>query len=91
MTIEFEYDTQQHRLSVRGDFTIYHAADIKKALLEHPGVSLDLAQVDSMDGAGLQLLLLAIREVQVKVCAINDSVADVLRLTGLESLTEAPQ
>lgn len=88
MTIEFEYDSGLHRLSVCGDLTIYHTADIKQALLEKQGINLDLSRVGEIDGAGLQLLLLAVREVQAHVCAVSDAVTDALRLTGLSHLAE---
>ena len=54
------------RLSVDGDLTIYHAAEIKQHLIDRvrdAGVlELDLSHVGEMDTAGLQLLTLAKRE-----------------------------
>ncbi|MEI8161639.1 MAG: STAS domain-containing protein [Betaproteobacteria bacterium] len=56
------------RLTVNGDLTIYHAAEVKKRLIADiraGGVlELDLSQVGEMDTAGLQLLALAKRESQ---------------------------
>ena len=56
------------RLTVDGDLTIYHAAEIKERLIE--GVragqvlELDLSHVGEIDTAGVQLLALAKRESQ---------------------------
>ena len=51
------------RLTVDGDLTIYHAAEIKERLIEgiRSGsvVELDLSHVGEMDTAGFQLLALA--------------------------------
>lgn len=54
------------RLTVDGDLTIYHAAEIKQHLID--GIcdarvlELDLSHVGEMDTAGFQLLALAKRE-----------------------------
>jgi anti-anti-sigma factor len=54
------------RLSVDGDLTIYHAAEIKQRLIDGlragPVLELDLSHVGEMDTAGFQLLALAKRE-----------------------------
>jgi len=56
------------RLTVDGDLTIYHAAEIKQGLIEgiRAGkvLELDLSHVGEMDTAGFQLLALAKRESQ---------------------------
>ena len=56
------------RLTVDGDLTIYHAAEIKQRLIEGIHASkvfeLDLSHVGEMDTAGFQLLALAKRESQ---------------------------
>ena len=55
-------------LTVNGDLTIYHAAEIKQRLIDSVRASavleLDLSQVGEMDTAGFQLLALAKRESQ---------------------------
>lgn len=89
MTIEFEFDADQQQLRISGDLSIYHANDIKAALLDRPGISLDLGGVGEMDSAGLQLLLLAIRDAGVRVSTASDAVHEALRLTGLGHLLEA--
>jgi anti-anti-sigma factor len=56
------------RLTVHGDLTIYHAAEIKQQLIDglHADdvLELDLSHVGEMDTAGFQLLALAKRESQ---------------------------
>lgn len=57
------------RFAVQGPMTIYEAVDHKRKLLaalaaaaEGDTLELDLSEVDEMDTAGLQLLVLAARE-----------------------------
>ena len=54
------------RLTVDGDLTIYHAAEIKQRLIDGirsgPVLELDLSHVGEMDTAGFQLLALAKNE-----------------------------
>ena len=54
------------RITVEGNLTIYHAAEIKQRLIEgiHADVvlELDLSQVGEIDTAGFQILALAKRE-----------------------------
>lgn len=54
------------RISVDGNLSIYHAAEVKQRLMDgiHSSsqLELDLSQVGEMDTAGLQLLVLAKRE-----------------------------
>lgn len=56
------------RVTVNGDLTIYHAAEIKHYLVDGVRASavleLDLSHVQEMDTAGFQLLALAKRESQ---------------------------
>ena len=53
-------------LPLADDLTIYHALDLKQTLLDALAASdeleLDLSQVNEIDTAGLQLLILAKRE-----------------------------
>jgi anti-sigma B factor antagonist len=55
-----------HRLKLEGEMTIYNALALKSSilaeLLNNREVEIDLASVNEMDSAGLQLLLLAKRE-----------------------------
>ncbi len=54
------------RLTVDGELTIYHAAEIKERLIDgvraSPVLELDLSHVGQIDSAGVQLLALAKRE-----------------------------
>ena len=56
------------RLSLTEDLTIYHALEQKSALLDAlvgtDELELDLAQVEEIDSAGLQLLILLKKEAQ---------------------------
>lgn len=63
-TIELENDVCHIRID--GDMTIYTALDLKQELVpcleRAPRLDVDLSQVNEMDTAGLQLLLLLKRE-----------------------------
>jgi anti-sigma B factor antagonist len=55
-----------YKLPIEGELTIYTAADLKVKIVtafaaEQP-IEIDLSQVDEIDSAGLQLLILAKRE-----------------------------
>lgn len=60
--------TSTQRLSLTEDLTIYHALEQKAALLDALAATdeleLDLAQVEEIDSAGLQLLILLKKEAQ---------------------------
>lgn len=66
------------RITVDGDLSIYHAAEIKQVLIDevraHPVLELDLSHVGEMDTAGFQLLALAKQESQ--------RLGSVLRVVG---------
>lgn len=57
---------ERRTVTIRGPMTIYEAVDHKHELLaalaDGDGLEIDLSEVDEMDTAGLQLLLLARRE-----------------------------
>lgn len=61
MTALLEEATQGHwRLSLQGPFTIYEVNEVQqslKPLLSPDSLTVDLADVDEMDTAGLQLLI----------------------------------
>jgi anti-sigma B factor antagonist len=82
-------------LRVEGEFTIYRAAELKRALLPLPAgtgpVELDLAEVTEIDTAGIQLLLLARREAiaagrTARLVASSPAVDEALRLLDVQSL-----
>jgi anti-sigma B factor antagonist len=73
------------------DLTIYTAAEIKSKLLDAVAAStspgIDLSRVAEIDGAGLQLLMLAQREAarlgrRLALVGIGPAVKDVLTLAG---------
>lgn len=74
------------------DLTIYHALEHQDALLaalaDCGALDLDLAQVEAIDSAGLQLLLLLAREAQragksLRLVAPSPAVADAIALCNL--------
>ena len=80
------------RLTVDGDLTIYHAAEIKRHLIDGVragGVlELDLSHVGEMDTAGIQLLALAKRESQepgraLRIVGHSLAVREVLEFLNL--------
>lgn len=81
-------------LTIAGDFGIYRAAELKPLIaaqvadFEEP--ALDLGAVTEMDSAGLQLLLFAEREAAargrtLRIAAASPVVADVLKVSGVQS------
>lgn len=81
----------KQRLRVEGNMTVYTAAALRRELLDAIAggreTEIDLTQVGEMDGAGLQLLILARREagrLNRRLCVTAASVAarEVLELSG---------
>jgi anti-sigma B factor antagonist len=82
------------RVTVSGPMTIYEAIENKRELLEAlaagNGLEIDLSDVDEVDTAGLQLLLLAHREGSkagkpVRLAAPGAALLEVLERYGLQS------
>jgi anti-anti-sigma factor len=91
MAIEFYYDAAGNRLAVRGELTIYHAAEAAQQLRGYRDLLVDLSEVSEMDAAGLQLLLAARRDANLQWAALSEPVSDILRLAGLaDSLETQP-
>lgn len=74
-------------LAITEDLTIYHALKQKQALLDALSTTseleLNLSQVDKMDTAGLQLLVLLKKEAQragkqVRIVAHSEAVSSVI-------------
>lgn len=87
-------------LVLEGPLTIYTAAERKDLLLElfplAREVEMDLASVDELDTAGLQLLVLAKQESLRQGCSLilsnhSSAVIQALDLSGLHAYFEAPQ
>jgi len=66
INLEIEHLEDGAKVRLDGDMTIYGAAELKPQLLaalaEHTSLTLDLAAVDELDSAGVQLLLLLKQE-----------------------------
>lgn len=84
--------TNNRRLTLTEDLTIYHALDQKATLLDALSASdeleLDLLSVSEMDTAGLQLLLLLKKEAQrsgkrVSIVAHSQAVRAVIDFCNL--------
>ena len=80
------------RLSLTEDLTIYHALEQKSALLDALAgtdeLELDLAQVEEIDSAGLQLLILLKKEAQrtgkrLSIVAHSQAVRSVIDFCNL--------
>lgn len=74
-------------LAITEDLTIYHALEQKQALLDALSTTseleLNLSQVDKMDTAGLQLLVLLKKEAQragkqVRIVAHSEAVSSII-------------
>lgn len=79
------------RATVRGDMTIYTALELKQALLgpvaSGQDIDLDLSHVHALDTAGLQLVLVAKRELEgsgrrLSVIAQSPEVTEALIACG---------
>ena len=66
MPVNLETDKDICRIHIEGDMTIYTALELKQEIIPCLGkatrLDLDLSQVNEMDTAGLQLLMLLKRE-----------------------------
>jgi len=92
MTIRVETKNGLCLLHIEGEMSIYTAAELKSQLLPHlaqPGeLEIDLSQVSELDGAGLQLLILAKRETErvgttLRLAWHSRAVLDVFDLCNL--------
>jgi anti-sigma B factor antagonist len=92
--VEFQIKSRSGTITLAGDMTVYVAAELKTALLAEFAAghtALDLSQVQEIDTAGLQLLLLLNRELQgaLKIRACSPGVRATLELTHLGRLITA--
>lgn len=86
------------RVSIEGEMTIYTAAEIKtplwQAVQAAPSVEVDLSQVEELDSAGLQLLVLLKKHPPkaTRVAFVNHSqvVIDVIELMNLAAYFNDP-
>jgi len=90
------YETQDDTAQVRidGELTIYTAAELAAQLLPSLGhtsrMALDLSQITEMDGAGLQLLLMVLREApkagtELTLTGRSKAVTETLELCNVQA------
>ena len=95
MDISRTSSTRQTRISLAGECTIYHAAEMKPLLLDDDSgldrdVLLNLESVSALDSAGVQILLMLRKQIanaggRLKIIAGNDTVAQVFATLRLPS------
>ncbi|MBI5888151.1 MAG: STAS domain-containing protein [Deltaproteobacteria bacterium] len=104
MNVKVEKAGGLTRFSIEGDMTIYHAGELKKSIFENlqgaepsqgveplqgaEAVEFDLNAVSDMDTAGVQLLMLALREAKacrksVKIAAHSNATKKIFDLYNL--------
>lgn len=85
-------ETATTRLEIKGELSIFTAADVRRQLLETlehgTDVEVDLSDVTEMDSAGMQLMVAAkreaaLRERQLRFTGHSPAVFDVLELCDL--------
>ena len=89
--MEFQIESRSGTVAISGDMTVYAAAELKTALLAEladGNTALDLAQVQEIDTAGLQLLLMLNRELggALEIVACSPGVRGTLELAHLNGL-----
>ncbi|OYY95207.1 MAG: hypothetical protein B7Y41_01480 [Hydrogenophilales bacterium 28-61-23] len=100
--MEIRSERNDGRLSLypEGEMTIYHAADLKPALLDALGqsdaIELDLSAVSELDTSGVQLLMLMKREAvaagkSLALSGHSPAVLEVFELLGLGGWFGDPQ
>ncbi len=90
-----QIEEKQTTIVITGDFSIYEAAEAKSLLLENTDgfdrdVVLNLEQVEHLDCAGVQVLLMLKKEVQhqggsLQLAAVSESAAEVFSFFNLSS------
>jgi len=87
------FDSEQGRLRLDGELTIYQAAtakaELERALSAAPALEIDLAGVTELDTAGLQLLLWSKQEGERRGCTVrlinhSEPVLTVLTLLNVD-------
>jgi anti-sigma B factor antagonist len=100
--MEIRSERNDGRLSLypEGEMTIYHAADLKPALLaaleQSDAIEFDLSAVTELDTSGVQLLMLMKREAvdagkALKLTGHSAAVLEVFELLGLGGWFGDPQ
>jgi anti-anti-sigma factor len=87
-------DKTQARLRVRGEMSVYRAAELKQLLLDaleqSATLEVDLSEVTEFDSAGLQLLLWArglanARQGALQIISPSPAVTEVMALLQLDA------
>lgn len=97
MNIHTESDGQSCLIRIDGEMTISNANSIKDSLMkvltqESPLIELDLSEVNAIDTAGVQILLLLNREAQganrtMRLKAMSNPVSSVLKLYNIQEIS----
>lgn len=101
MSIDFEEKNGVRCLSIRGDMTVYTAAEQKNQLFQRLQidppcrVDIDLSEVSEIDCAGLQILLLlkaesSKRHIELHFIHHSKAVVEVLELLNLTAFFGDP-
>lgn len=97
MEITANMNGRTAEVGIKGEMNIYHAQNGKEELMRHiaeaDAVELDLSGVTEFDSSGLQILLLAHREMdrngkELRVKAKSGAVENVIGLFNLGELFE---
>ncbi len=100
MELSSKHHDDRLRVHAAGEMTIYHAADLKPALLEildrSDAIELDLSGVSELDTSGVQLLMLMKREAvaagkSLALSGHSPAVLEVFELLGLGGWFGDPQ
>ena len=93
MSVRIEKNDDLNTLSIGGEMTIYTAAKYKSQLLDQleqcQELELNLSEIDEMDTAGLQLLLVLKREAeaggrQLRLINHSRAVYEILELLNMQ-------
>lgn len=100
MELSSEHHKNGLRLHAVGEMTIYHAAELKPALLaaldQSDAIEIDLSGISELDTSGVQLLMLTKRTAAAAGKALtlsghSPAVLDVFELLGLGAWFGDPQ
>jgi anti-sigma B factor antagonist len=89
MRLDVDVKKGLRRIRVEGELNIYNASDLKRELLDHlaaaPALEIDLAKINEIDTAGLQVLYLARREASgadktLRIVAASPAVREAFEL-----------
>ncbi|MBT2341616.1 MULTISPECIES: STAS domain-containing protein [Pseudomonas] len=94
MPLLYETVDDTAQVQIDGELTIYTVADLSAQWLPRlgatPRMDVDLSQITEMDGAGLQLLLMALREAakagtHLTLTGRSKAVTETLELCNLDA------